>query len=289
MRKNFFYLSLVFASLFFFVACDTTDEASFDLNITGLEDLGDDFMYEGWLIVDGSPVTTGTFAVDASGNLSTTSFTVNSDDLELAATFVLTIEPSPDNDPDPSEVHVLAGDFSGSSASLNIAHGAALNTGFENSTGTYLLATPSDGMDSNEKSGVWFLDPSSGTPTAGLTLPELPAGWIYEGWAVIDGTPVSTGTFSEADMADDASPFSGSEATPGFPGEDFLMNAPSGLSFPTDLSGGMAVISVEPVPDNSTAPFAIKPLVGMIDATAMDHTPYSMNQNLVFPTGTVNR
>ena len=67
------------------------------------------------------------------------------------------------------------------------------------------------------------------------------------------------------------------------------MNAPAGLSFATDLSGGMVVISVEPVPDNSSAPFAIKPLVGMIDVNAADHTIYSMDQNLVFPTGTATR
>ena len=90
-------------------------------------------------------------------------------------------------------------------------------------------------------------------------------------------------------MADNAAPFSGNEGTPPFPGEDFVMNAPTGLSFPTDLSGGVAVISVEPVPDNSSAPFALKPLVGMIDANAMDHTPYQMDQNLSFPTGTATR
>ena len=289
MRKHLLYFTVAFSALFYFTACEKTDEASFELNIAGLEDLGSTFAYEGWLIVEGSPVSTGTFTVDADGKLSQTSFTVNSDDLELASTFVLTIEPSPDSDPAPSEVHVLAGDFSGSSAELSISHEAALNTGFASSAGTYLLATPSNGMDSHEKSGVWFLDPSSGTMMPGLNLPQLPAGWIYEGWAVINGVPVSTGTFSSPDRMDDAAPYSGPEGTPAFPGEDFIMNAPAGLSFPTDLSGGMAVISVEPVPDNSTAPFAIKPLVGMIDANAADHTPYSMAQNLVFPEGTATR
>jgi hypothetical protein len=76
---------------------------------------------------------------------------------------------------------------------------------------------------------------------------------------------------------------------PPFPGEDFLVNAPAGLTFPTNLAGGMAVISIEPVPDNSTAPFLLKPLVAPIPANAIDHTDYQMNQNLVFPTGTVTR
>jgi hypothetical protein len=289
MRKNILYFAFIFSALFYFTACEKTDEASFDLNIAGLEDLGSSYAYEGWLIVEGNAVSTGTFTVDADGNLSESAFAVSSEDLELATTFVLTIEPSPDNDTAPSEVHVLAGDFSGNAANLSISHGAALNNGFANSAGTYLLATPSNGADNDEKSGVWFLDPSSGTMMPGLTLPQLPSGWTYEGWAVIDGIPVSTGTFSAVDMIDDAAPYSGNEGTPSFPGEDFIMNAPAGLSFATDLSGGMVVISVEPVPDNSSAPFAIKPLVGMIDVNAADHTIYSMDQNLVFPTGTATR
>ncbi|WP_418511911.1 anti-sigma factor [Corallibacter sp.] len=32
------------------------------LNLNGLEALGDDFVYEGWIIVDGEPVSTGTFS-----------------------------------------------------------------------------------------------------------------------------------------------------------------------------------------------------------------------------------
>ena len=74
-----------------------------------------------------------------------------------------------------------------------------------------------------------------------------------------------------------------------FPGEDYLMNAPSGLSFPTDLAGGTAVISIEPYPDNSPNPFTLKPLVHNIPAMAEDHMVYDMGQNLNFPTGTVTR
>ena len=289
MRKNFLYGILLSVSLFSLIACNKSDEADFQLNIAGLEDLGSDHTYEGWLIVEGAAITTGSFTVDANGNLSQNSFTVAAEDLELASTFVLTIEPSPDNDPAPSSIHILAGDFTGNTANLSIDHPAALNTDFSNSMGTYLLATPSSSEENDENSGLWFLDPSSGAPMAGLTLPELPEGWIYEGWAVIDGTPVTTGTFSAVDMADNAAPFSGSLDTPPFPGEDFLNNAPAGLSFPTDLTGGAAVISVEPVPDNSAAPFTLKPLVGMIEQGAAVHTPYSMGQNLNFPSGSISR
>ncbi len=52
------------------------------LNINGLEDLGANAVYEGWIIVPATaktggvsaetPISTGTFTVDASGNLSQT-------------------------------------------------------------------------------------------------------------------------------------------------------------------------------------------------------------------------
>jgi hypothetical protein len=91
------------------------------------------------------------------------------------------------------------------------------------------------------------------------------------------------------DEADDAAPYSGPSAGPAFPGEDFLFNAPAGLTFPTDLAGGTGVISIEPDPDNSTAPFTLKPLVGDIPANAVDHTPYDMTNNAAsFPTGTAS-
>jgi len=290
------FKNLLFVALFAiaFTACkdddDTPTTEQLQLNFSGLEDLGSDYTYEGWIIVDGAPVTTGVFDVDATGALSKTSFEVDAAQLESATTFVLTIEPKPDNDPAPSDVHILAGDFSGTAANLTVGHGAALGDDFTSSRGTYILATPTDGMNNNERSGLWFLDPTAG-PGPGLDLPTLPAGWKYEGWAVIDGTPVSTGTFTDPAKVDDGAPYSGTLDGPPFPGEDFIINAPAGLNFPTDLRGGTAVISVEPYPDNSTAPFLLKPLVSPIDGTAEDHAPFQMSNNAAAtnPTGTATK
>jgi hypothetical protein len=290
---------IVFAlAAMFLVASCKKDETPNDtnknltLNFSGLENLGSDYVYEGWLIVDGAPVSTGTFTVDEEGMMSQTTFSLNASFVDNATTFVLSIEPKNDSDPAPSETKMMAGDFSGSSAPLTIAPVGD----FMNAMGTYILATPTDGTETNENSGIWFLDLSTGAPTVGLDLPELPAGWKYEGWVVVDGKPVTSGTFTNTKATDDADPFSGSMALPDvngtdgfFPGEDYLMNAPSGLSFPTDLAGGTAVISVEPYPDNSPMPFTLKPLVHDIPAMAMDHMNYSMSQNLNFPTGTASR
>jgi hypothetical protein len=279
------------------IACSSNDDeimqpttSTLSLNISGLEDLGSDYVYEGWIIVDGSPVSTGTFSVNGSGQLSQTDFEIDTDDLDMAAAFVLTIEPSPDSDPMPSVVHILAGDFSNSSADLSIGHGAAFGDDFSGAMGNYILATPTDGPDTNENSGIWFLDLSSGSPMVGLDLPTLPDGWKYEGWAVIDGVPVTTGTFTDVAMMDDAAPYSGSMAGPPFPGEDFLMDASMEQMFPTDLAGGIAVISIEPYPDNSENPFLLKPLVGMIPSDASDHVTYMMDLNEAsFPSGTAMR
>ncbi len=266
----------------------TTDTLTLD--ISGLEDLGDDYAYEGWLIVDGSPVSAGIFNVDANGDLSQTTFDVDIDELSNATAYVLTIEPSPDSDPSPSDVHILAGDFTDNSAAITVEHSSAIGTNFTTSTGDFILATPTDGsMTTDELSGVWWLNPAG--PESSLDLPSLPDGWKYEGWAVIDGTPVSTGTFTAVSGSDDAAPFSGTTAGPAYPGEDFLLNAPSGLTFPTDLSNGTIVISVEPSPDNSAAPFLLKPLVGSVPANATDRTLYGMNNNAMAtnPSGTVSK
>jgi len=267
-------------------------KSNLTLNISGLEDLGNDYTYEGWLIVNGSPVSAGIFNVDGTGKLSQTKFVLNSFDVVNATTYVLTIEPNPDTDPSPSAVHILAGDFSGNSASINVGHGAALGNDFSTATGGYILATPTDlTADTNENSGVWWFDPAAGSTS--LSLPALPGeGWKYEGWAVINGTPVTTGTFTSADGSDDSAPFSETAASgPNTPGEDFLLNPPKGLTFPTDLSGKTVFISIEPDPDNSRAPFTLKPLVGMVPEDAADRTLYSMGNNAVAtnPTGSVTR
>lgn len=259
------------------------------LNFNGLENLGSDYAYEGWILVDGSPVSTGVFTVDDNGDLSQSSFEMPLSDLEAATKFILTIEPSPDSDPSPASTHYLAGDFSSGTANLMVGDAAALGDDFTSASGVYILATPTNGMNTNENSGIWFLDLSSGSPAQGLELPTLPDGWKYEGWAVIDGTPVTTGTFLSATGADDSAPYSGTMAGPPFPGEDFLANAPAGLTFPTDLAGGAGVISIEPDPDNSASPFTLKPLVGSISANATDHTTYEMGNNAAgFPTGTAS-
>ncbi len=298
MRKSMILFMVLTGLAFMMVSCDKDkdddkiDTKILNLDIKGLEDLGNDYAYEGWIMVDGTPLSTGTFNVDGNGGLSKSQFELNPENLDKATAFILTIEPSPDNDASPSAVHLMAGNFSGSSANLTVDHGAAIGTNFSNASGKYILATPTDGnTTTNEKSGVWWLDPANG-PGRGLELPELAKGWQYEGWAVINDIPVSTGKFSSVTSADASSVYSGSEADgPPFPGEDFLVNAPAGLTFPLDLSGAKIVISVEPDPDNGPGPFLLKPLMSDVANPATEHMLYNMKNNAAEsnPTGTVTR
>lgn len=279
------------------VSCDNDDTpsvAQLTLNINGLEDLGSNAIYEGWIIVDGSPISTGTFSVDTEGTWSANTFEVDPDDLNAATKFVLTVEPIPDPDPAPSDQKLLAGDFAGNTATVSTSVAPALGS-FDNSSGIYFLRTPTDETDGNNGNdiyGVWFGTPGA-PPTAGLNLPTLPTGWAYEGWVIGDSGPLSTGTFTEFNTMDNSNGFSGTEnnAGPPIPGEDFFNNAPAGETFPLDVRGRMVVISVEPVPDNSPAPFLLKPLVATVPTDAATApTTHDFGQNLAsLPTGTVSR
>lgn len=254
-------------------------------NTSGLSTLRDGHHYEGWAIFDGQPVSTGKFNVDASGvatdldgiAIPKGEFDVGRD-LSVATAFVITIELPGDKDIVPNETHYLAGNIDGTSSILTATHADALGNDFSQAAGSYILATPTDGSDNNETSGVWFLSLQMASPAAGLALPTLPAGWKYEGWAVVDGKPLSTGKFTAVDMADAAAPFSETlEAAPPFPGEDFLLNAPEGSTFPLDLSEAKIVISIEPEPDDSPAPFLLKPLAGDVPANAADHQTFDLD------------
>ena len=72
--------------------------APLTVNLNGLEALGSDFVYEGWVIVNGSPVSTGRF----SSIVFPQTFQVKASDLTAATKFVLTIEPTVDPDPLPA-------------------------------------------------------------------------------------------------------------------------------------------------------------------------------------------
>jgi hypothetical protein len=245
-------------------------------------------LYEGWAIVDGMPVSTGVFNVDGAGNPVMPgggdvieAFTP-AEDITGATEIKISIEPADDGDPAPSGLIILGGPLSGDTASLA--------TGLETVSaagGCYIIATPSDNAvdDMNDDYGIWWLTMPG--PMAGLTdLPALGAGWTYEGWIVdMSGgmpMPYSTGTFASGDMAD--SDMAGAMGGgPPFPGQDFV-EYHGGPVLMLNSGDFAAVISIEPVPDNSPAPFQLKPLAGMI-AQGASAGCVDNQTSATFPTG----
>lgn len=253
-------------------------------------------LYEGWAIVGGAPVSTGVFNVDAGGQPvhpaggGPIEEFMAAADIHLATAIVITLEPPDDPDPAPSSIKLLAGAVVNAAAELrvNVPGRETLETA---TTGVFRLATPSDDevYPDNDDMGIWFL--SLPGPAAGFgNLPDLGADWRYEGWVVdtspASGSPVpwSTGTFLAAKGADsDHAGCAG--GGPPFPGQDFT---PFHCGPSLDLDGGgfVVVITVEPSPDNSPAPFQLKPLAGPVaeDALGRDN-PLANQAAATFPVG----
>ena len=77
---------------FFASSCSDDDDntpsiATLNVDLDGLEALGANYVYEGWIIVNGAPISTGTFTSVTFPQ----SFTVDATQLPAATTFVLSI------------------------------------------------------------------------------------------------------------------------------------------------------------------------------------------------------
>ncbi len=241
------------------------------LNVSALEPLTGAF-YELWVVKGDQKLSAGSFNVADDGSLvdgfGHAARFFSSRNPASADAIVVTIEPLPDPDPGPSGIAVLTG-----SPRPNRTAKLRFPVSFANASGSFILATPTSAATTDETSGVWFLDPAAG-PGPSLDVPTLPDGWVFEGWGVTQGTPLSTGRFSSASGADDSAIFSGPLAGPPFPGEDFLTNLPPGVTAPVDLADGstMIVLTVEPDLDGSdptgAGPFSMKPLLVAVVAGA---------------------
>lgn len=263
-------LNLAILGLFtiFTIGCSNDDnpapgppKSTIEVKLDGIEKLEGDFTYEGWLIVDGEdPVSTGRFNTIKP----TMKFSALKTVVEEAKSFVLSIEPTKNDDPAPSKTKILSGDFFANSASLKIDNVIGVfNNTVTPFSGSFINKTPTDntgGVDNmNDEKGIWFIKDAS---TPGLiNLPTLKEGWKYEGWVVFGDTPLTTGKFVNASGVDESSPYSGNEEAPKFPGEDFVANLPAGID--GDTTGKKVVISIEPdFTTDPNSPFFIKPIGG---------------------------
>lgn len=267
------------------LGCEPADEAPIEgraahWEIGGLEPLGGGYVYEGWLIIDGEPVSTGRFnTTDGESAIGTSD---DIDGADRATAFVLTIEPGDGDDPAPSATKLLAADLLDGAGALEVAHSDALGTDFTDAAAEYILETPTSQPTDDYANGIWWVDADTGSPT--LSLPELPEGWQYEGWVVTEDGPITTGRFLAANEqdSDGAGPTAGPLGFPSFPGQDFIDPA-------MNLVGTTVVISVEPEPDDSPAPFVLKPLLAPSVEDVAEHGLQSMQNSAAMtnPFGTV--
>jgi len=256
------------------VWCGIEEPRALELTFSKLPAVGPDFVYEGWIILDGA-TTTSRFATTTA----LTQYVPAS--LAAATAYVLTIEPRR-NDPAPaSGTHIVAASLTpGSPSVLTTEHAAAIGTDFATAAAQYILATPSTASMTDNNFGVWFVAP--GGPEA-LMLPTLPQGWIYEGWVANASGPVTTGRFRSGMGADSdgAGPTAGPLAGPPRPGQDFITPL-------RDLVGGRIAITVEPEPDTAAAPFPIRPLLDMeVTALAPPATQMLDNTHAERPSGSI--
>lgn len=259
------------------------------LSVKELAPLSGSF-YEVWVVKGQRKHSAGSFNVTAGGKLvdgfGHRARFFSPVEPSMADAVVVTIEPSPDPDPGPSGIVILSGEPGKHQARLSFP------VDLSGIAGSFILATPTDDVSTNETAGVWFLDPAAG-PGPALDVPALPSGWMWEGWGVTQGAPLSTGRFHSASSADSAAPFSGPNAGPPFPGEDFLANLPAGVASPVDLGDGssLVVLTIEPdlggADPTGAGPFSVKPLLAEVPAGQADHESVELGRDLsTVPSGT---
>lgn len=293
------YLPVLLVFLFL-AGCDSTSSSDepanrfrMTLDVDGLVPLQDGFRYQVWAMVDNTPVGSTVFNVNENGQFVNSLGQIVSRTLSMSAnvahatTVMVTINGKTDSGTVPSNRVLMAGDVSNERVTLSVDHplalGAELGGPF---TGAFQLATPSDTNPNNESEGLWFGTGQGAQLQPTLDLPELPSEWIYEGWVSLsDGTLLSTGKFTRGDQFDESNPH-GFPEVPFVPGEDFLLDPPTGVTFPLDFSGANVFVSVEMASDDDqSAPFAIRLLSGSVPASPQPRTPYAMQSSTSVPGG----
>lgn len=273
MKKVIIAISILLSFNFFnckLVEKETPPAVSdLEINISGLQPLPDSLEYNAWFVWESSDKKLQVkritkFSADINGNFYYRT-NYSSGYFQFAQELWITIEYkySADTMPKaPSSSKILAGTLKSNLIDLSINHKNALFD-FSTSKGVFVLATPTDTLTTNEKSGLWFVDSVSrpNGPKEGLDLPKLPVGWKYQGWITISGKTLAMGKFDDPkakDTKDTTSNFGSTLSGFNFPGSDFLKNAPTGMTFPLDLSGAKVFITIQPEVYNVSVPFAIK-------------------------------
>ena len=247
----------------------------------------DQGIYSAWLRLEkGDRVGIGTFNVNSNGQPVDQQGSVidrftASETLFSAISILIAIEPTGVIGDAPSEAVILQGPFIDGIATLVVPFPA----GIQQASGSYRVFTPTDGLNTNEGSGVWAIN-ANGQPT--MTLADINNIYMFEHFMVINGIPVTMGRFRTTDTRDLRNPWSGplTDAAPEVPGEDFLANAPAGLTFPADLSGSQLLVTLEALYGDLVEPSQLVVLEGTLPVVVGGEIIQLTNQTANFPTGT---
>ncbi len=218
------------------------------VDVTSLQPLdpGTDGIYYLWALLErNESQSLGAFNIGASGQMVDTSGAplgeFRSDQFSLRETLrmLITIESDAEAPSAPSGMQMLSGTFIEGVATLTVPISSAIMS----ASGSVQIFTPTDGPDTNETSGFWMVD-GNGDPS--VSLPDTTAALIYETFIDINGSSLGVGRFDRSDQADDLCRFCADDApAPERPGEDLLVNAPDGLTFPASLAGARITVSLE--------------------------------------------
>lgn len=267
-------LLVIFGILIFVIACSETDiiDETGQMEVTDihLPALPNGYFYQGWLLVDGSFVSTGTITNDSIANNYARFSKIDASDLRNAQSFAITVENSSGA---PSDYVLLIGDFDGSDALLTT--NATASNGVK-TLGNKVVAgytvqnatVPPDEAENYGINGIWFFKGNGENRLPTLSLDYK--GLNYQAWVVktVNGNAwnMNIGNFESDTLADNSRSFIPqpySPNIPDFPGEDFLQQPGSGTSFPegffpTDIRGTKVIITPIFTNYNSTdTPFPI--------------------------------
>ncbi|HEY9722459.1 MAG TPA: hypothetical protein V6D47_10610 [Oscillatoriaceae cyanobacterium] len=167
--------------------------------------------------------------------------------------------------------------------------------------GVFLLDNPETPNDSSDLNGIWFSGYLSKRYTTGLTLPEAPDGWMYEGWTILRGIPLRMGKFRSPNDNEDWDGYSGrSGATPvldpagqPMPGQDFNADLPPGIETGRNrpaLDGARVIVSLEnaTLAGEERYPSPIRIFEGTVPRRPTQDRPYPLENVLAtcLPAGT---
>jgi len=257
------------------------DGTQMTINLQNLPAIGDTVKYVVW--IEGLDYYAKLGVIDNIASQSANkTFAPLLENLRKANAVIVTIQSA--NDTVPGNLRILSGGIQANKGSLNIFNVTSIGAALDTTTAVYSLFTPTDTVNTQQKSGLWFVNYNGGSLLPGLiNLPELSAGWKYEGHVHTGTTMLSTGRFTEADAADEQAAYSSTHRQINFPGEDFLNNPPAGITFPVDLAG--ANVSIVIVPSNNVFQNGITIFSAQIPADAAPFTNYNMDKQNVFPAG----